>query len=242
MLWINLIDFRNSWSIEVSILELLIICRYRGFWFTIETTYIQPLLWYFRSLGFFDYKTKTLSIHIQLHTRADDISDGKIDWFSLIWEKLIGNWTNYCGRSVHCWVSSLRTLFLEHSVLNSGIMAMSGTYWSSEVSSIFMAVAQMIATFVAYIFIDRKGWKFLMVVSTLGCTLGHLWLPIHYIHIITVLILRCFIGRQSFASVSMYSSLQSVSVNWRLLAWLNYFHRKLDRLASLSERWSRTYF
>lgn len=36
-----------------------------------------------------------------------------------------------------------------------------------------MAVAQLIATFVAYILIDRKGRKFLMVVSMLGCTLGH---------------------------------------------------------------------
>lgn len=55
----------------------------------------------------------------------------------------------------------------------SSVIEKSGTHLSSELSSICMALVQMFATFVAYILIDRKGRKFLVVASMFGCTLGH---------------------------------------------------------------------
>lgn len=36
-----------------------------------------------------------------------------------------------------------------------------------------MALVQMLATFVAFILIDRKGRKILLVMSMIGCTFGH---------------------------------------------------------------------
>lgn len=67
-------------------------------------------------------------------------------------------------------VLSAQFIFLTYG---SNIIENAGTHLSTEVSSIMMALAQLLATFVAYILIDRKGRKFLMVLSMLGCALGH---------------------------------------------------------------------
>lgn len=55
----------------------------------------------------------------------------------------------------------------------SKIIEQSGTHLSSEVSSISMALVQMFATFVTFVLIDRKGRKFLLIISLVGCALGH---------------------------------------------------------------------
>lgn len=49
----------------------------------------------------------------------------------------------------------------------------SGTDLSPEFSSICMALFQLFATFVAFILIDRKGRKMLLVMSMCGCATGH---------------------------------------------------------------------
>lgn len=61
-------------------------------------------------------------------------------------------------------------VFLTYS---SYIIEKSGTHLPSEIASICMALVQLIATAVAYILIDRKGRKFLLIMSMFGCMLGH---------------------------------------------------------------------
>lgn len=55
----------------------------------------------------------------------------------------------------------------------TNIIAKSGTHLSPEVSSISVALVQIAATFTAYMLIDRKGRKILLVSSTIGCALSH---------------------------------------------------------------------
>lgn len=63
------------------------------------------------------------------------------------------------------------------------IIAKSGTSLPSGVSSIFIAVVQLSATFVTYIAIDKKGRKFLLVMSLVGCTFSHLIMVVYmYLH------------------------------------------------------------
>lgn len=55
----------------------------------------------------------------------------------------------------------------------STIMAKSGTRLPTSGSSIFMAVVQLIAAFITYKLIDRKGRKFLLILSLVGCAISH---------------------------------------------------------------------
>lgn len=55
----------------------------------------------------------------------------------------------------------------------SAIMEKSGTNLPAGASSIFIAVVQLVATFVTYIFIDERGRRFLLIVSLVGCALSH---------------------------------------------------------------------
>lgn len=54
----------------------------------------------------------------------------------------------------------------------STIFASSGTNFSPEMSSIVLAVVQIVGTYVATLFIETQGRKFLMIVSLSGCTFG----------------------------------------------------------------------
>lgn len=71
----------------------------------------------------------------------------------------------------------------------SEIIAKSGTNLPPGASSIFMALVQLCATFVTYILIDKKGRKFLLIVSLVGCSLSHaimiayIYLNNHGLHI-----------------------------------------------------------
>lgn len=67
-------------------------------------------------------------------------------------------------------VSSGQYIFLTYS---THIIEKSGTHLSPELSSIFMALVQLVATAITFILIDRKGRKFLLVMSMFGCMLGH---------------------------------------------------------------------
>lgn len=53
------------------------------------------------------------------------------------------------------------------------IIGKSGTSFSSEGPSIFMAVIQVVASFVIYKLIDSRGRKFLLIFSLVGCAIGH---------------------------------------------------------------------
>lgn len=62
-----------------------------------------------------------------------------------------------------------QSIFLTYG---SAIIAKS-THLSSAGSSIFMAVVQLIAAFITFKLIDRKGRKFLLILSLVGCALSH---------------------------------------------------------------------
>lgn len=63
------------------------------------------------------------------------------------------------------------------------IIAKSGTSLPSGASQIFIAVVQLFATFVTYIAIDKKGRKFLLMMSLVGCTFSHLIMVVYmYLH------------------------------------------------------------
>lgn len=62
------------------------------------------------------------------------------------------------------------------------IIAKSGTHLSVGGSSIFMAVVQLLATIVTYKLIDRKGRKFLLIVSLIGCAISHA-IMVSYMHL-----------------------------------------------------------
>lgn len=64
----------------------------------------------------------------------------------------------------------------------SEIMAKSGTNLPPGASSIFMALVQLCATMVTYVLIDKKGRKFLLIISLVGCSLSHS-IMIAYIHL-----------------------------------------------------------
>lgn len=70
------------------------------------------------------------------------------------------------------WLNVLCASFL-FLTYGSEIIEKSGTHLSSDVSSILMAALQMLANCVSFSIIDKKGRKFLIVISLLGCTLGH---------------------------------------------------------------------
>lgn len=48
-----------------------------------------------------------------------------------------------------------------------------GSNLPSSASSIFMGVVQLLAVFVTYILIDRKGRRFLLTISAAGCSISH---------------------------------------------------------------------
>lgn len=55
----------------------------------------------------------------------------------------------------------------------SSTIEKAGTHLSLEMSSICMAIFQIVATFVSFLLIDRKGRRLLMVISLLGCAIGN---------------------------------------------------------------------
>lgn len=58
-----------------------------------------------------------------------------------------------------------------------------GTQLSPKGSSIGFAVMPLIGTFITTILVDTKGRKFLLVLSMVGCSLGHIALSIYlYLH------------------------------------------------------------
>lgn len=67
-------------------------------------------------------------------------------------------------------VLSAQVVFLTYG---TSIIAKSGTTLPAGESSIFMAVVQLIAAFVTYELIDRKGRKFLLITSLVGCAISH---------------------------------------------------------------------
>lgn len=76
-------------------------------------------------------------------------------------------------------VFTAQLIFLTYG---STIIAKSGTHLSSKGSSIFMAVVQVLATFVTYKLIDRKGRKFLLIMSLAGCAVSHA-IMVAYMHL-----------------------------------------------------------
>lgn len=48
-----------------------------------------------------------------------------------------------------------------------------GTNLPSSACSIFMGLVQLLAVFVTYILIDRKGRRFLLTISAAGCSISH---------------------------------------------------------------------
>lgn len=55
----------------------------------------------------------------------------------------------------------------------STITKNSGTHISPKISSISMAVVQLLAVSISILFIDRKGRRFLLTLSMFGCALSH---------------------------------------------------------------------
>lgn len=55
----------------------------------------------------------------------------------------------------------------------SNVIVKSGTTLPSGGSSIFMAIVMMVSSFVTYKLIDRKGRKFLLIMSLIGCAISH---------------------------------------------------------------------
>lgn len=73
-------------------------------------------------------------------------------------------------------ILSLLIIFSAQYILltyGSTITEKTGTNISPKVSSICMAVIQLFATVVTIILIDRKGRRFLLTLSMLGCALSH---------------------------------------------------------------------
>lgn len=73
-------------------------------------------------------------------------------------------------------IFSLLNIFTAHFVFvtyGTEIVNNFGTNLPSSASSIFMGVVQLLAVFVTYILIDRKGRRFLLTISTAGCSLSH---------------------------------------------------------------------
>lgn len=56
----------------------------------------------------------------------------------------------------------------------SNIINQAGTHLPLEVSSISLAVAQVLATFLTFSLVDAKGRKLPLILSLTGCALGHL--------------------------------------------------------------------
>lgn len=55
----------------------------------------------------------------------------------------------------------------------SEIIEKSGTQVSSEYSTISFACMQILGTFVSLTLVDKKGRKFLLICSLIGCSIGH---------------------------------------------------------------------
>lgn len=73
-------------------------------------------------------------------------------------------------------IFSLLNVFTAHFVFvtyGSEIVNKFGSNLPSSASSIFMGVVQLLAVFVTYILIDRKGRRFLLTISTAGCSASH---------------------------------------------------------------------
>lgn len=75
----------------------------------------------------------------------------------------------------------MSTLTAQYLLLAYGsiIIAKAGTSIQSGASSIFIAVVQLLATFVTYLAIDRMGRKFLLIISLVGCAVTHLVMVVH---------------------------------------------------------------
>lgn len=74
---------------------------------------------------------------------------------------------------------SAQFIFLTYG---SSITKKSGTHLSPQIASICMALVQLFATFVTFILIDKRGRKFLLILSLAGCTLSH-GIMISYLHL-----------------------------------------------------------
>lgn len=73
-------------------------------------------------------------------------------------------------------IFSLLNIFTAHFVFvtyGTEIVNKFGTNLPSSASSIFMGVVQLLAVFVTYILIDRKGRRFLLLISAAGCSMSH---------------------------------------------------------------------
>ena len=73
-------------------------------------------------------------------------------------------------------IFSILNIFTAHFVFvtyGTEILLKSGTNLPSGGSSIFMAVVQLLAAFVTYILIDKKGRRFLLILSLVGCSSSH---------------------------------------------------------------------
>lgn len=62
------------------------------------------------------------------------------------------------------------------------IIANSGTHLSSQMSTISLAVVQIIGTFLTLQLVDSKGRKFLLIISLAGCAIGHATM-VTYLHL-----------------------------------------------------------
>lgn len=67
----------------------------------------------------------------------------------------------------------------------SNIVQRSGTVLSPGVASISMAIFQLLASFGTLLLVDKKGRKFLLVISLAGCAISH-GLMIVYLHLESV--------------------------------------------------------
>lgn len=74
-------------------------------------------------------------------------------------------------------------------------MKAAGSNFPEKTATISLGVAQLIGTIIAAILVDRKGRKFLLVMSTLGCALSH-------------------------ATLILYMQLHDHGVNLELLHWV----------------------
>lgn len=73
-------------------------------------------------------------------------------------------------------IFSMLNVFTAHFVFvtyGTEIVNKFGTNLPSGASSMFMGVVQCTAVFVTYILIDRKGRRFLLLISAAGCSMSH---------------------------------------------------------------------
>lgn len=90
-------------------------------------------------------------------------------------------------------------------------MSASGTNLPSGASSIFMALVQLLATFGTYIFIDKKGRKFLLIVSLVGCSISHA-IMIAYMHLNSRGIHMAFVHWTPILAMAMAIFMASIGI------------------------------